>query len=72
MIEVNITCDRCGKVVHGLESESSLGKFTVGFYYVTEGYWSIFKRWEEEKVCDACMQSCPKYKKLYNFNTGSA
>ncbi len=72
MNEVTITCDRCGRVVHGLEDKTSLGTFTAGFYDVTAGYWSAFARWEEEKVCDDCMQSCPKYKKLYNYNTGSA
>lgn len=62
MKEVTITCDRCGKVVHGGISED----FTAGFYNVSEGYWSQYARWEEERICDDCMFKDPKYKKIYN------
>jgi len=72
MKEVTITCDRCGRLVHGIEDETSLGKYTGGFYDVSEGQWAEFARWEEEKVCDDCMHACPKYRKIYNYNTGSA
>jgi len=65
MKDIRITCDRCGKVVHGLIDEGN-PKMTGGFYDVTEGTWSQFARWEEEKVCDDCMHSCPKYKKIHH------
>lgn len=74
MKEITLTCDRCGKVIHGGIDEFVLDKtitVTAGYYDVREGFWSNFKRWEEEFVCDDCMHSCPKYRKIYN-NTGSA
>lgn len=64
-MEITITCDRCGKVVHGLQEET----WTSGFYDVTKGAWNEFARWEEERICDACMFSDPKYKKMYSINS---
>jgi ribosomal protein S26 len=67
MKEVTITCDRCGKVVRGLfHEDKEFGKITAGFYDVSDGFWSHFKRWEEELVCDECMHACPKYKAIYS------
>ena len=65
MKNITVTCDRCGKVVHGMVDETPVGIVTGGFYNVSEGYWSQFARWEEERVCDECMHSCSKYKKVY-------
>lgn len=65
MNEVTITCNRCGKVVHGVCSETPQGKMTGGYYDVSEGYWAQFARWEETEICDDCMFADPKYAKLY-------
>jgi len=65
MKEITITCDRCGKVVHGGIDE--INGITAGFYDVSNGSWSQFARWEEERICDACMHSDPKYHRMYNI-----
>lgn len=68
MKNVTVTCDRCGKVVHGIIDEFYLDKtikVTGGFYDVTDEYWSQFARWEEERICDDCMFADPKYKAIY-------
>lgn len=67
MKDIQITCDRCGRVVNGtIDICKSTGNITTsGYYVVSEGNWSEFKRWEEDNVCDDCMHSDPKYKKLY-------
>jgi len=68
MSEITITCDRCGKVVHGLIDTLPDGTtITGGFYDVTGGNWSEFARWEEERICDQCMFNDPKYKKRYGI-----
>jgi hypothetical protein len=66
MKEVTVTCDRCGKVVHGGIDEWMGKTITAGYYDVSEGYWSKYKRWEEEKICDECMQNDPRYKATYS------
>jgi len=55
--EVFITCDRCGKTVHGvIIEEEGLPKITGGFYDVTPpSYWGMFAFQGEQTVCDACM-----------------
>lgn len=65
MKEITITCDRCGKVVHGGIDET-LG-ITAGFYDVSGTAWGQYARWEEERVCDDCMHADPKYKKTYSI-----
>lgn len=65
MKDITITCDRCGKVVNGIIDETTDGVMTGGYYDVAKGYWSKFARWEEAKVCDACMFECPKYQEIY-------
>lgn len=62
MKDITVQCDRCGKIVYGQYDESS--KTTAGYYDVSEGSWSVFVRWEEQIVCDDCMHSDPKYKKM--------
>lgn len=62
MKEITITCDRCGKVVHGGIDENGI---TAGFYDVSGTVWSQFALWEEERVCGECMHADPKYKKMY-------
>jgi len=65
---ITITCDRCGKIVEGtLEGTQAMDNIiTEGYYIVNEGNWKEFGRWEEEVVCDDCMHSDPKYKKIYD------
>lgn len=66
MKNVQVKCDRCGKMVDGLIEES--GQFsgaTGGFYDVRSGYWAQFSNAGEENICDACMHSDPAYKKVY-------
>lgn len=66
MKETTITCDRCGKIVHGGIDESNLeNTMTAGYYIVEVGCWGRFKRWEEIRICDLCMFSDPKYQEIY-------
>jgi len=67
MKDITVICDRCGKVVHGTIGvcPSTGAIVTGGYYNVAEGNWKDFARWDEEIVCDDCMHSCPKYKKIY-------
>jgi len=68
MSEIIITCDRCGKVINGIIDEFYLDKsikLTGGFYDLTDNYWGQFARWEEERICDDCMHSDPKYISMY-------
>lgn len=67
MKNITITCDRCGKKVEGtMDLCPSTGVIVTGGYYlVAEGNWKEYQRDEEEYVCDDCMHSDPKYKKLY-------
>ncbi len=55
--EILVHCDRCGKEVFGLDVEG----FTSGFYRVAEGIWSQYANPGEAVLCDACMQSDPRY-----------
>lgn len=64
-MDVTISCDRCGKLVHGTIDEQT--GTTGGFYDVSKGTWFEFARWEEERVCDSCMHSDPKYFRRYNI-----
>lgn len=68
MKDIIVTCDRCGKVVNGTIDTCPDTKqiVTGGYYIVSDGNWKEFARWEEEIVCDDCMHSDPKYKKIYN------
>lgn len=63
MKDITVQCDRCGKIVRGQYDE--LSQTTAGYYDVSNGSWSTFARWEELNVCDECMHSDPKYKKMY-------
>lgn len=67
MKTIQITCDRCGKVVEGTidHCDEYGGTVTGGFYIVSEGNWQEYQRDDEENVCDDCMHADPKYKKLY-------
>lgn len=56
-VEVEVTCDRCGKRVRGLR----YARGTSGFY-VLRGAWSQFSRVPGEGVlCEPCMQADPHY-----------
>lgn len=65
MSEITITCDRCGKVVHGMLYQDPNCKkafATAGYYILTEhSAWKKYARWEEEQICDECMHSDPMY-----------
>ena len=63
MKDITVQCDRCGKIVYGQHDEDV--KLTAGYYDVAEGSWAEFARWEEQVVCDDCMHSDPKYKKIF-------
>lgn len=68
MANITITCDRCGKLVHGtIDEANGVPTITGGYYDVTSGSWGEFARWEEERVCDACMHADPKYFRRYNI-----
>jgi len=64
MKNITIQCDRCDKLIDGCIDETT--GVTGGYYDVSlPGYWNQFVRWEEEKICDECMHSDPKYIKIY-------
>lgn len=67
MKTIQITCDRCGKVVEGTIDICPTTGVTVtgGYYLVAEGNWKEYQRGDEEYVCDDCMHLDPQYKKLY-------
>jgi hypothetical protein len=68
MKNVNIICDRCGKIVHGLISEDGI---TSGFYDVSTEEWKEFRKWKwfnmESRICDNCMMTSKKYQKVYGY-----
>lgn len=64
MNHVEITCDRCGKRVKGLEDEIG----TSGFYKMS-GYWGKYKQGDEQRVCDECMFGDPKFQSDYGKHT---
>ena len=57
VVSITVTCDRCGREVNGLEGDGG----TAGFYRVAEGIWSKYANEGEAVLCDACMQSDPRY-----------
>jgi len=65
-----VTCDRCKRVVEGLEFAGSeaagqLGG-TSGFYRCRDlGEWDQFANEGEKVVCDACMFKDPRYRRVY-------
>lgn len=61
MDKITVTCSRCGTVVEGLESEHG----TSGFYRVSAGVWDKYANPNETILCDACMQSDPRYLEDY-------
>jgi hypothetical protein len=56
-VTITVTCDRCGREVIGMEGDGG----TAGFYRVAEGIWSKYANEGEAILCDACMQSDPRY-----------
>ena len=68
--EIDIKCDRCGKIVHGviIVPASNMPKITGGFYDVTEGIWQQFAKEGEQNVCDRCIWEDPEFIKLYPVN----
>ena len=66
MQNIQITCDRCGKIVNGtIDTCPSMGTIiTDGYYLVAEGKWKKFQREDEKYICDDCMYIDPKYKNL--------
>ena len=67
MKNIQITCDRCGKVVEGTIDICPTTGVTItgGYYLVAEGNWQEYQRDDEEYICEECMHSDPNYKQLY-------
>lgn len=69
MKQVQVHCDRCGKIVNGIiDDVPSAGfpsRMTSGFYDVSRGCWARFARQGERNVCDGCMSLDPEYQELY-------
>lgn len=57
IVSITVTCDRCGREVSGMEGAGG----TAGFYRVGEGLWQKYANEGEAILCDACMQSDPRY-----------
>lgn len=55
MKPVTVICERCEKIVEGLESDIG----TAGFYRASG--WAKYMDDDEQIVCDECMQSDPRY-----------
>ena len=66
-MNIQIQCDRCGKLIDGIKDYYPEKDITItgGFYVVSEGIWQTCQRWEEENICDDCMHSDPKYIKTH-------
>lgn len=66
--KINITCERCGKKVHGVIIECpNVPKFTGGFYDVSKGTeWHEFAKSSTEKnICNYCMWDDTGFTKKY-------
>ena len=59
MPSIQVTCDRCGELVDGLEIE---GQGTAGFYRTGPGsFWQRYANPGELIICDGCMHANPRY-----------
>lgn len=67
MKNITIICDRCGLMVDGTITNcpTTGGTLTTGYYVVSDGNWKEFARWDEELVCQKCMEEDPKYIEIY-------
>jgi hypothetical protein len=62
MERVNVQCDRCKKMVDGIEDTYSTG----GFYRITKGdYWEKFANDGEKVICNQCMFTDERYIQKY-------
>lgn len=69
---IKIRCDRCHKVVEGHWWSCKDGKLTMGYYDLSDPYWKQFSISKEEKnICEKCMQSSKKYRRIYGLSTVS-
>jgi hypothetical protein len=60
---MKLKCDRCKKVFEGFRWDNGM---TAGYYNCRDdGPWKEFTNPGEEIVCDDCMQSDPRYQKIY-------
>lgn len=62
-LALKVTCSRCKKEIEGIESH----EFTGGFYRVDEGYWKKYANFDENILCDDCMQVDVRYVKDYGY-----
>ena len=56
-----IPCDRCGKLI-------TVDNDNINYYDMSKGYWSKFRRWEENVICKDCMTG---FLIVLNSGTGS-
>ena len=56
---IKVTCDRCKKVVEGIQGKDFIG----GFFEMTK--WQEYRLENEQYVCDSCMLADPKYVESY-------
>lgn len=61
MTELDIVCDRCGKVIRIYR----IDHWTAGAYDVSSPAWRQFAREGERHVCTPCMHADPAYRALY-------
>lgn len=61
MRNVDVLCDRCGSLIHGMRIE---GAGTMGFYE-RNSIWAKYMDASESIVCDECMSVDPRYRGDY-------
>lgn len=69
--EIDIICDRCGKLINGvvIELGKNIPPATGGFYDVSEGsVWHEFAKNNEHNVCDHCMWEDSSFIEKYPTN----
>jgi hypothetical protein len=62
MEEVRVKCDRCKRIIDGIEDDYCTG----GFYRITPGtYWARFADQGEEVICQDCMLQDERFIAVY-------
>jgi hypothetical protein len=59
--KITAPCDRCHEPIDGFRTERE----TAGYYDTSSEYWQQFANEGEEKVCDRCMWTDPRYVAVY-------
>lgn len=72
MSNITVKCDRCGKLIEGVEYPPEEGKLgaTGGFYRIKEDGvgWGKYTNPGERVICDACMWQDERYIADYGHN----